>query len=849
MNTTPLRDVAHAVAMTALLFMRPVAADPAPFDLVGPTLQVSVTRGGATLPITQVPSLATADQLVVRAELPADQSARYLMVAAFLRGPTNPPPTDWFYRCDTWTRACRESGLALTVPAGASQLLVLFAPQTGGDFKTLVGAIQGRPGAFVRAAQELNQATLDRARLEEYLRALRELGATDPSKVRETAPLLARSLAIKVDEKCLDRMPALQAPCLMQNQESLILSDGHDASMVANLTSGPASDLAIQAGNTALMNSGAYVPYIGSVLDIARLMDSFHTARYQYIPALTSPRQGSLVLMLNTPPSFHDPKSVLVAALPAIEPAQPPALRSVDPKGVSCAQRNPLPLSIDGAPLLFATEYARELTLAVHLRDGTQRALPAHPDARTGGVVVDTSALQGAEIDERRGAVLGGRWGFDRLDGPSFQLANAPAQAWSIAPGDESALVVGREDVLHLTGTGSACLEEIRLRDTSGEESKLPWTIAKADRIELKVPLANSHPGERTLLVRQYGARDPQQIRVNTFADVGRLDAFVLHAGDAEATLKGTRLDEVVALNFRDLDFAPGPMTTTAGTDELRLLARDAHAAAALKAGDTGKVTIRLKDGRTLLLDAAAAPARPRRALIARNVLYAPDAGGAAITLASATELPVSARFNFAVRALAPATFSRDEEIEVASVDGSFSTTLSVRRGGVTLENSKVAIATLDPGAAFGPSAFGPVQFRVLAGGVASDWQPLGVLVRLPQLAEVACAAEAEGACELKGTHLYLIAAVATDRQFAAPVAVAEGFAGDAFPVPRPVDGQLYLRLRDDPTVVNVARVPIIAPPHAPDAPVVAPELPAAASAAQSVPASTAADPQVPLPH
>ena len=42
-------------------------ADPAPFDLVGPRLEVSVTRGANTLPITRVPNLAPNDRLVLKA--------------------------------------------------------------------------------------------------------------------------------------------------------------------------------------------------------------------------------------------------------------------------------------------------------------------------------------------------------------------------------------------------------------------------------------------------------------------------------------------------------------------------------------------------------------------------------------------------------------------------------------------------------------------------------------------------------------------------------------------------------------------------------------------------------------
>ncbi|HVN41422.1 MAG TPA: hypothetical protein VMT50_01475, partial [Steroidobacteraceae bacterium] len=143
-------------------------AGPASFDLAGPLLEITVTRGETSRPITQVPNLLEGDRLLIRADLPASQSAHYLMVTAFLRGPTNPPPDDWFHKCETWTDACRRAGLTVTVPHDALSVIVFFAPQTGGDYKTLVSAVQGRPGAFVRAAQDLNQAALDRARLERY---------------------------------------------------------------------------------------------------------------------------------------------------------------------------------------------------------------------------------------------------------------------------------------------------------------------------------------------------------------------------------------------------------------------------------------------------------------------------------------------------------------------------------------------------------------------------------------------------------------------------------------------------------------------------------------------------------
>src|ERR1700691_2223930 len=173
------------------------AAAPAPFDLAGPVIEVTVSRDGKTLPVSQVPNLAVNDRLWIKADLPATQSAHYIMVAAFLRGATNPPPANWFFLCETWNRRCAQDGLDVTVPQDAQQLLLFLAPETSGDFKTLMSAVRGRPGVFVRTSQDLNQAILDRSRLESYLAAIRTLNEGDRAKLKEAAPLLARSLAIK----------------------------------------------------------------------------------------------------------------------------------------------------------------------------------------------------------------------------------------------------------------------------------------------------------------------------------------------------------------------------------------------------------------------------------------------------------------------------------------------------------------------------------------------------------------------------------------------------------------------------------------------------------------------------
>ena len=777
-------------------------AAPAPFDLAGPVLEVKISRGGVTLPVSEVPNLAVGDRIWLKADFPQNQSAHYLLVAAFLRGSTNPPPQEWFFPCKTWANKCGTDGMTISVPQDAQQLLVFLAPQTGGDFKTLMSAVRGRPGSFVRTSQDLNQAAMDRSRLERYLATLRQLNSLDPTSIAAITPLLARSLAIKVEDKCLERLPELQAPCLMQGQESMILNDGHSTSIVEALTSGPGSDLAMEASYTSQLSYGYYSPYIASVLDIARIFDSFSTAQYQYIPALASQRDDQFALTLNTAPSFHNPKSVLVAALPAVETAQLPPLHAVNPTDIYCARKTVLVLPVEGAPLVFSTGYAHNVTLTLTGTDGKSVNLPATPDATQGGYVIDTSGLGSTILGDSVQASLRGFWGFDAYQGPQFRLINAHARSWELAAGDEASLVVGRQDTVHLRADSVSCVDKIMLKDPAGKELKVDWKSVKPNEVEIKLPLQETQPGALTLMVTQYGMTDPQPVPLQVFAEAGRFDGFFMHAGDAQGHLKGSRLDEVASLTVKGVTFVPGELSTYAGNDELLLVAQDSAAVGALKA-DRVAAKIALKDGRHLPVSASIDPPRPRISLLNKNVQPSPAIVSSNIVLNDSGELPQDATLVFSIRALVPTTFARDQTIDVATADDTVNTSLSLANGGLTFESSQVAVATLTPAKAFGASTFGPLKFRTNAKGVTSDWQPLANLVRLPVLQELQCRATPELACKLVGSNLYLIDSIGGDVEFVHAVSVPDGYLGSSIPVPHPVDGPLYVKLRDNPQVVN----------------------------------------------
>ena len=439
-------------------------ADNAAFDLVGPKVEVRVQRGGQTLPIAEVPNLQAGDRLWVHADLPDSQSVRYLMVVVFLRGATNPPPESWFTRSETWAKPARDEGVFVTVPEEAEEALVFLAPETGGAFSTLRTAVRGKPGAFVRAAQDLEQASLDRSRLDKYLEAVRETSVSDPEQLKARTTLLARSLNMRLDQQCFDRPTALQVPCLTHNTDQLVLDDAHSQTMVATLTTGAPTDLLAQISSTPTAKSGYYSPYIGAVVDLARILGTAHTAQYQYIPALALPKKEELNLRLNNPPSFRNPKSVIVIGLPQVRPALPPPLRAIDATQVFCASRPDLVLPTDGAPLVFSTQLAHNFALHLDTKSGGID-LPAAPDPARGGFVIDTSAAQSAALEGEVTGTLRGSWGFRGFEGPRVRLRASHATQWVVASKDASALIVGREDTLHLQSSNTCCVSEVMLQD------------------------------------------------------------------------------------------------------------------------------------------------------------------------------------------------------------------------------------------------------------------------------------------------------------------------------------------------------------------------------------------------
>ncbi len=582
------------------------------FDLIGPKVDVRVKRGEVTLPIGQVPNLLPGDRLWIHPDLPETQSAHYVLVVVFLRGVTNPPPSDWFTRVETWTKRARAEGIFVTVPAEAQQALMFLAPETGGDFSTLRTAVRGRPGVFVRATQDLQAASWDRMRLDAYLAEVKITSQTDPKSLKDRAERSARSLGIRLDQQCFDKPTDQQAPCLVQHTDGLVLDDANAPNRVSQLTSGSSGDLMNQLSYSPIGGAGAYSPYIGAIVDTARILASLHIAHFQYIPALALPTTDTLNLRLSTAPSFRDPKSVVVVALPPIAPAKMPPLHPVNPAEEFCTQKPGLVLPAEGAPLVLSTQLAYNLNLHIDTKNGPID-LPVKADPSEGGLALVHSAPA-----LPAGALTGsirGKWGFDDWEGPRYHLRSADAGKWTISASDQSALVVGREDTLHIQGQDTLCVEALHEQSTGAAPVSLAWKSPKPEVLEVAVPLKDAAPGPVTLEVKQFGLEKPDKLTLMAYSEAASLERLTLSSGDGNAALTGTRLDEVAKASLNGIVWKPANLKRVQDIDRLELIAESETSG--LEPGKRYSAKVALRDGRELKVPVTVEPPRPEVTLLA----------------------------------------------------------------------------------------------------------------------------------------------------------------------------------------------------------------------------------------
>jgi hypothetical protein len=855
-----------AACLFAALLTATLHADNARFDLVGPKIDVRVTRGTVTLPIAQVPNLQPGDRIWVKADLPASQSNHLLLIVAFLRGTTNEPPDNWFTKIETWDKKTAE-GTTVVVPAEAEQAILFIAPETGGDFNTLRSAVKGKPGLFIRADSDLNEASFEQQRIERYLASMKTVPQNDQKAIQDRSAKLASTLALKPNADCFKQPVDQQVNCLTISSAPVLLEDGHGQTIAEAVSTGASSDFINAASYTKAGGAGLYSAYVGAVVDLVHLVSLMRTAQYQYIPAISFPQGDTLNLKLNAPPSFNKPQSVMVVGLPAIQKTTVPPLHAHDANQVACLLQPKMILPLEGAPLVFSTSFAHDLVLHLN-RTGAPADIPLTPEAFEGGLIVSKDKPRerlgdakptdektpeksdvkiGSSTDLTITGTVRGYFGFDSFEGPTLTVQQVEGKDWKIV--SDTQLLAGQDNHLTLRGDGTACVEHIALTNNKDKDVDVAFKPGAGNEgkdakgtLDLDVSLKKVQPGGYSLAIQQYGASTKNNVPLTAYTGEIHLDGVKIHKGDSKAVLSGQGLKDVVSVQIADQTFVP----TTIGTDS-KSVQLDSKSGAS--PADGSDAVVKVKDGRTMTVKIATEAPRPGLALLSFNSTATQQNGALPISLGAKNELPLNGKLSFVVQTTE--IFPRSQTIEVATASGSVHTSLSLAASNLILQDEHTAIATLDPLKAFGQSAFGKLQMRPVAeDGTPGDWTLLGTLVRTPQITAIRCTTVDAPMCTVEGSNIFLVKSFGESKDFAKPADVPTGFADGTFQVPTPADGTtLYLKLRDDPDAIATLILPT--PIQKPEPPAVAPAMSPAGEIApspQDAAPAPSAPPQVPTP-
>ena len=211
------------------------------------------------------------------------------------------------------------------------------------------------------------------------------------------------------------------------------------------------------------------------------------------------PKGSQLNLRLNNPPSFRNPKSVLVVGLPAVEAAQLPPLRAVNAEEIFCLEKSPLVLPVDGAPLVFSTEIAHDFVLRIKGKNGSVIDLPATPDADARRICGRRAFASGRRVGFGRERDASRKLGIRFFRWAGFPFAKCPFGSVECVPEDHGALILGRADTLHLHSECAVCVDEVTVQDDQHKDLKITWKAVKPDELEIQVPLKDETSGSLKL--------------------------------------------------------------------------------------------------------------------------------------------------------------------------------------------------------------------------------------------------------------------------------------------------------------------------------------------------------------
>ncbi len=553
------RIIAGILACAFLLgAAEPAAKQTSAFDIVGASVNVSVARGDATLPATQVPSLQNGD--VIRISFPKgvqfSRAPRWHLVVAnmyadYLQHPPTFPIPD-----ANLSRAAAGKTWSVTVQPDATPIIFLV-PEDGSrygrglpDARAAISDISNRAlilkAAEVSAAAQAKASTLDAF--------LTSMASIQPNEVPDGRARVA-SATQSLFGSDLGDSACFTSAVAQSTQYSCAAN-----AVASGYGKTPAIGVGAVVGDQLPIGTATYGMLIGTLY--ALLAKRRVTAHYTFVPGVIEPGSNATNVYVAERLQYD-----ATAAKPSTIVYFTVGSQAAGSKSGSYGAVPQLPLCLAGPKLNLDVPFSG---LPVYFRSHTVTLkaatasfdLPATYDPVL-GYSAELTTAQVSQIAGGASGTIASDWGFDAVRSAPFAVIEPRPAKWVLQNSSEHVVSGDKASTLTFTDDGAgqgSCVQSIAVLDGLGHPVPATKLERTKDTVTLTLDASNALGATGSAVVRQAGDISATPIAVSVLPALPTITSAIAYLPKGVLVLRGSGLKYVdtVTLEHTGIMFGSG---------------------------------------------------------------------------------------------------------------------------------------------------------------------------------------------------------------------------------------------------------------------------------------------------
>lgn len=538
-------------------------APPSKFSILGATIDLTVTRGGMTLPATLVPYLKPGDTVAISFPRGVQYSRSprwHLVVAEMYRDYLAHAPR--FPISDANLSSAKPGHVWTFRVASGTTPLIFLVPENGSErgrgipaARSAIAELQNRSLLLHTATLSAN-AQVKQTTLGEFLHSLSSLQPNQLSDGRSrvaaaTQRLFGYDLS---NAPCFDasQPQSTQAACVAQ-----AVASNYDN------VSKPAAVAAV--GSELPVGTATYGMLLGTIYEL--LQKRRVEAQYQFVPGVLNPGDASTDVYVGQQPQYdasaQNPSTIVYFAIGSHATSPKTPVLGPAPELDVCAAQPAIAVQMpfSGLPVYFRNHEA------IVAGNGTTFDFPATYDPLTGF----HATLSPQALTALRGGgsvTLASGWGFDELRSPPETIVEPHPAVWTTTPADAQSAVMGDAASTFTLSDGGAhqgsCVEAVSVRDATGATIPVTDMERTNDTLTLTLDTSKALGPTLTAAVTEYGGSAGAPVPAALLPQMPKITNATAYLPKGVLTLQGEGLKYIDTVTLEGTGIAFGSGTPNA---------------------------------------------------------------------------------------------------------------------------------------------------------------------------------------------------------------------------------------------------------------------------------------------